>query len=272
MSDAVRTALVTGANRGLGLEIARRLAAAGLRVWLGASNPALGEAAAATLRDAGGDVRFVHVDLLDLAVITKAADMIGEHGDTLDVLVNNAGIVSKGDGPPGKADLAAVRRAIETNFFGTLAVTQAMLPLLRRSTSGMIVNKSSSIGSLTLQADPDWVYTQVKPIGYASAKASLNMLTIQLAAELRDQGITVKPMPGAPKVYRYVQLQPIPETVPALQTALYDGVAEIWFDNLEDAAAMFTSDHYNTVVAKDEENFLDRSKTTFLYANEKVIL
>ena len=80
-----------------------------------------------------------------------------------------------------------------------------------------------------------------------------------------------KPMPGAPKVYRYVQLHPIAETVPELKTAPYDGVAEIWFANLDDAAAMFTSDHYHTVVAKDEENFLDRSKTIFLYASEKSI-
>ncbi len=81
-----------------------------------------------------------------------------------------------------------------------------------------------------------------------------------------------KPVPGAPKVYRYVQLHPIAETVPELKTAPYDGVAEIWFANLDDAAAMFTSDHYNTVVAKDEENFLDRSKTVFLYAFETPII
>ena len=81
-----------------------------------------------------------------------------------------------------------------------------------------------------------------------------------------------KPHPGAPKVYRYVQLHPIAETVPALNTAPYDGVAEIWFENLADAAAMFTSEHYNTVVAADEENFLDPSRTVFLYAKEKTIL
>lgn len=81
-----------------------------------------------------------------------------------------------------------------------------------------------------------------------------------------------KPMPGAPKVYRYVQLYPISEDVPALRTAAYDGVAEIWFDSLEDAAAMFTSDHYNTVVAEDEAKFLDRSKTAFLYAHEKTVI
>lgn len=80
-----------------------------------------------------------------------------------------------------------------------------------------------------------------------------------------------KPQPGAPKVHRYIQLHPTADTVPGLRTASYDGVAEIWFDKLEDAAAMFTSDHYNSVVAKDEENFLDRSKTTFLYSYEKKI-
>ena len=191
MSKPVRIALVTGANKGLGFEIARRLAAGGLRVWLGARDPALGEQAAARLRDAGGDVRFVRVDLLDAAVIAAAANTISMDGGALDVLVNNAGIVSKGDGPPSKADPAAVRRAFETNFFGTFAVTQAMLPLLRRSASALIVNQSSSIGSLTLQADPEWEYAQVKPIGYAAAKASLNMLTIMLAAELSNEGIVV---------------------------------------------------------------------------------
>ena len=80
-----------------------------------------------------------------------------------------------------------------------------------------------------------------------------------------------KPQPGAPKVYRYTQLHPISDSVPGLKTAPYDGVAEIWFDKLEDAAEMFTSDHYNTVVVKDEENFLDRSKTTFLFSHEKKI-
>ena len=191
MSKSIRTALVTGANKGLGFEIARQLAAAELRIWLGARDPALGEAAAASLRNAGGDVRFVHLDLLGPHTIATAAEVIGGDEGVLDVLVNNAGIVSRGDGPPGKADIAAVRRAFETNFFGTLAVTQAMLPLLRRSARAMIVNQSSSIGSLTLQANPNWIYAQVKPLGYASAKASLNMLTIQLAAELNGEGIAV---------------------------------------------------------------------------------
>ena len=81
-----------------------------------------------------------------------------------------------------------------------------------------------------------------------------------------------KPQPDGPRVYRYIQLYPIAENVPALQTAPYDGVAEIWFANLADATAMFTSEHYNTVVAADEEHFLDRAKTVFLYTYEKTIL
>lgn len=81
-----------------------------------------------------------------------------------------------------------------------------------------------------------------------------------------------KPAPDGPKVYRYIQLHPISQTVPDLQTAPYDGVAEIWFDKLDDAAAMFTSEHYKTTVAADEEKFLDRSKTLFLYSHEKRII
>lgn len=81
-----------------------------------------------------------------------------------------------------------------------------------------------------------------------------------------------KPMPGAPTIHHYIQLRIIPEDVPVLHTAPYGQVVEIWFDDLAGAAAMFTSDHYNTVVAKDEENFLDRTKTTFLHISEKSIL
>ena len=81
-----------------------------------------------------------------------------------------------------------------------------------------------------------------------------------------------KPVEGAPKVYRYVQLHPTADALPDIRGAGFDGVAEIWFETIDDAAAMFTSDHYKTVVAEDEENFLDRSKTLFLYAHEKQVI
>ena len=97
----------------------------------------------------------------------------------------------KGDGPPSVADPEVVRRTLEVNFFGVLAVTQAMLPLVRKAPSGRIVMVSSGLGSLTLNADPSWVFTGVKRLGYNGSKAILNMLTVQLAWELKDTPIKV---------------------------------------------------------------------------------
>jgi NAD(P)-dependent dehydrogenase (short-subunit alcohol dehydrogenase family) len=107
------------------------------------------------------------------------------------VLINNAGVVDKGDGPPSVADLDAVRRVLDVNFFGVLSVTQAMLPLVRNAASGRIVMVSSGLGSLTWNADPTWSFASIKPLGYNGSKAILNMLTVQLAWELRDTPIKV---------------------------------------------------------------------------------
>ena len=186
-----RIALVTGANKGIGLEIAGTLARKGMRVLLGARNPELGGAAAAQLREQGLDVQFLELDLSRPDTLHDAAAWIEKHGEKLDVLVNNAGITVAGDGPPTVADVDAVRRIFETNFFGTLALTQAMLPLLRKSDAGRIVNVSSGLGSITLNGDPAWEFASVKLVGYNASKAALNMLTVQLAAELRDTPIKV---------------------------------------------------------------------------------
>jgi NAD(P)-dependent dehydrogenase (short-subunit alcohol dehydrogenase family) len=186
-----RIALVTGANKGIGFEIARQLGQAGLRVLAGARNPVLGEAAAEKLRGEGCDARAVHIDLTDPLTISAAAADIAAREGRLDILVNNAGIVSPGDGAPGAASLDAVRLTFETNFFGTLAVTQAMLPLLRRSASGRIVNVSSGLGSLTQCGDPASAFHAVRFMGYGASKAALNMLTVQLTAELTGTGIRV---------------------------------------------------------------------------------
>lgn len=186
-----RIALVTGANKGIGLEIAGTLARKGMRVLLGARNPELGGAAAAQLREQGLDVQFLELDLSRPDTLHDAAAWIEKHGEKLDVLVNNAGITVAGDGPPTVADVDAVRRIFETNFFGTLALTQAMLPLLRKSDAGRIVNVSSGLGSITLNGDPAWEFASVKLLGYNASKAALNMLTVQLAAELRDTPIKV---------------------------------------------------------------------------------
>jgi NAD(P)-dependent dehydrogenase (short-subunit alcohol dehydrogenase family) len=187
-----KIALVTGANKGIGFGVSRRLGHAGLTVILGVRDIALGEAASTRLRDEGLDVRPIMLDLTRTATIEAAVAAIAADFGHLDVLVNNAGIsLGRTDGPPGSADIGAVRRIIETNFLGTLAVTQAMLPLLRWAEAARIVNVSSGLGSLTLNGDPDWQFAQVKLLGYNASKAALNMLTVQLAYELRDTPIKV---------------------------------------------------------------------------------
>jgi NAD(P)-dependent dehydrogenase (short-subunit alcohol dehydrogenase family) len=190
-SQEEHVALITGANKGIGFEIARQLGKARHLVLLGARDASLGEAAASTLKAESIDVHFIHIDLSKPATIQAAAATIEADWGRLDVLVNNAGIADRADGPPSKTSIDAVRRIFDTNFFGTLAVTQAVLPLLRHSSSGRIVNVSSGLGSLAHNGDPSWEFSQAKFLGYNSSKAALNMLTVQLAAELRDSGIKV---------------------------------------------------------------------------------
>jgi NAD(P)-dependent dehydrogenase (short-subunit alcohol dehydrogenase family) len=184
-------ALVTGANKGIGLEVARQLAKAGMKVLLGARNAVLGEAAATKLRAEGGDVRFLELDLTRPETIEAAKNKIEADFHRLDVLVNNAGILDRADGQPSVVDPAVVRRVMDTNFFGTFEVTRALLPLLRRSKAGRIVNVSSGLGSLTLNADPRGLFAQYQLVGYNTSKAAMNMLTILLANELKDTPIKV---------------------------------------------------------------------------------
>jgi NAD(P)-dependent dehydrogenase (short-subunit alcohol dehydrogenase family) len=186
-----KIALITGANKGIGLEVARQLGAHGITVLAGARNPQLGEAAAAKLQADGADAHFIALDVTKPDSITKAAERIRAQYDRLDILVNNAGVVAKGDGPPSVANPDAVREVLEINFFGVLAVTQAMLPLVRNAASGRIVMVSSGLGSLTWNADPSWPFAAIKPLGYNGSKAILNMMTVQLAWELRDTAIKV---------------------------------------------------------------------------------
>ncbi|WP_343654197.1 SDR family oxidoreductase [Paraburkholderia caribensis] len=182
---------VYGANKGIGLEIARQLAYSGSYVIIGARDPERAEAAVNDLASQGLTAKSLRIDLNDQASIQAAAEIIrAEHGK-LDILVNNAGIVDAEDGPPSAASPDAARRVMDTNFIGTLAVTQAMLPLLRQSAAARIINLSSSLGSLTLNGDPTSPYYSARLIGYNASKAALNMLTVQLAEELRDTPIVV---------------------------------------------------------------------------------
>jgi len=209
-----KIALVTGANKGIGLEVARQLAASGCSVLLGARNRALGEEAAAMLKREGSDVRYLSLDLEDPATIAAAAREIETEFGRLDLLVNNAGIVVPGDGLPSNSSLDAIERAFRVNFMGTVAVTQAMLPLLRRASSARIVNVSSGLGSLTKSGDPAWTHVAAKYLGYAASKAALNMLTVQLAWELRETSIkvhSVEPGYTATDLNQHRGTQSIPE-------------------------------------------------------------
>ena len=189
--NARKVALITGANKGIGFEITRQLGRTGMTVLLSARNSKRGEASAAVLRGEGIDVDTIPLDLLKEDTISAAAEWIASEYGRLDVLVNNAGIVDGDDGPPSSADLDAVRRVFDVNFFGTLAVTKALLPLIRKAKAGRIVSVSSGLGSLTLNSDPTWAFASYKMLGYCGSKAALNMMTVQLAYELRDSGIKV---------------------------------------------------------------------------------
>src|SRR6185436_15146818 len=142
-----RVAVVTGANKGIGLEIARQLAREGIAVFIGARDAQRGRAAAEKLRAEGLDARALQLDVSDDASVAAAAATVERDAGRLDILVNNAGIAID-DGPPSRVSLSAVRKTYETNVFGVVRTTQAMLPLLRRSNAGRIVNLSSGLGSL----------------------------------------------------------------------------------------------------------------------------
>ena len=191
MQQNKKVVVVTGANKGIGFELARQLGQKGMAVLLGARNPKLGEEAANRLSSEGLEVHFLKIDLTDHATAKSAADHIETSYGRLDVLVNDAGITWLGDGLPSVSTPEAIQRTFETNVVGTVAVTQALLPLIRKSPSGRIVNVSSGLASLTLSGDPGWGYAVHKYLGYAASKAALNMFTVQLAWEVRETPIKV---------------------------------------------------------------------------------
>lgn len=189
-SSKGRVALITGANKGIGLEIARQLAAAGATALIGARDPGRGERAATALAADHLDVRFIRIDVTEQSSIDQGASRIESDFGRLDILVNNAGI-GIDNAPPSQLEMDVLRRTYETNFFGVFAVTQAMLPLLRKSDGARIVNISSGLGSLTQNSDPGYQYAGAKLLAYNSSKSALNALTIQFAHELRDTPIKV---------------------------------------------------------------------------------
>jgi NAD(P)-dependent dehydrogenase (short-subunit alcohol dehydrogenase family) len=184
-------ALVTGANKGIGLETARQLGARGVTVLAGARDEERGLQAERALRESGADGRFVRLDVTEPKSAREAADWVDREHGRLDILVNNAGIARAG-GPPSQTDLDAMREVYETNVFGVIIVTNAMLPLLRRAPAARIVNVSSEVGSITSMTDPAGPLAQMPAsLAYPSSKSALNMVTAIYARELRDTPIKV---------------------------------------------------------------------------------
>ena len=192
-SSGKRVALITGANKGIGYEVARQLGVEhGMTVLLGARDAARGRAAADKLTALGVDARPVRLDVTDPAGVEAAARQIErDFGGVLDVLVNNAG-VALDYAPPSQTDLEKYKATHETNAFGPLVVTKAMLPLLKRAAAGRVVNVSSGLGSLTQNSDPGYEYAKIKVVSYHSSKAALNMQTVLFAAELAAEGSPIK--------------------------------------------------------------------------------
>ncbi|APU16877.1 dehydrogenase of unknown specificity, short-chain alcohol dehydrogenase like [Actinoalloteichus sp. GBA129-24] len=177
------TALVTGANKGLGRETVRRLAAAGWDVFLGARDEARGRKAAAELADDGVTVRFVPLDVTSDESVAAAVDTVQAHAGRLDVLVNNAGVGGPPN-PPAEVRADDLRQLFEVNVFGPVRVTNAFLPLLRAAEKPRIVMVSSGMGSFAVSNDPRWFGLVPPTLGYPASKAALNMITSQYARAL----------------------------------------------------------------------------------------
>ncbi|MFB9904398.1 SDR family NAD(P)-dependent oxidoreductase [Allokutzneria oryzae] len=183
-------ALVTGANQGIGYAIAAGLGALGWSVGVGDRNPERRRDAVAQLRADGVDAFLVPLDVTDDNSVAAAARQIDDRAGRLDVLVNNAGATGAWPQNPSTLDLAGARAAVETNVFGLIRVTNAMLPLLRRSAHPRIVNQSSHVGSLTLQTTPGVELGEISG-AYAPTKTYLNAVTIQYVKELADSNILI---------------------------------------------------------------------------------
>lgn len=238
MASEKKVAFITGANRGIGLETARGLAALGYAVVLGCRDEAKGREAAEGLKAGGAaDVEVVRCDVADLATHEGVVRFLEQRHGKLDALVNNAGImIDPGEFTDGGLDttltvsMDALRKTFDVNFFAVVALTRALLPLVRKSSAGRIVNLSSVLASLTLHADPKSPIYDMKGFAYDASKTALNAFTVHLAHELRGTPIKVNsahpgwvqtemggeaaPMPLAEGGRTSVQLATLPDDGP----------------------------------------------------------
>ncbi len=192
MSTPSRIALITGANKGIGLETARQLTRLGVTVIIASRDLGRGAAAVAALAKEGLQVSAIALEVTDAASIAAAAKSIAHQHGRLDILINNAGILDyAADTGPETTTVDTFRRVFETNFFGLVAVTQAFLPLLKKSEAGRIVNLTSILGSMAEHADPNSAIFAARLTAYDSSKAAVNLYTVELALTLKGTPIKV---------------------------------------------------------------------------------
>lgn len=188
---STKVAFITGANRGLGFETARELGEKGIRVILGSRNQKKGEAAARELKAKGIDAIAFQFDVNQTSDHQKAFDYITKNFGQLDILVNNAGVWLDNGAPTSGTTPDVLRKTFDSNFFNLVALTQTLLPLIRKSPAGRIVNLSSILGSLTLHSDPKSPIADFKAFAYNASKSALNAFTVHLAHELKGTSVKV---------------------------------------------------------------------------------
>jgi NAD(P)-dependent dehydrogenase (short-subunit alcohol dehydrogenase family) len=194
---AQKVAFITGGNRGIGFQTALDLKDSGIKVVIGSRDLAQGEAAALRLRAAGVDADVIKFDITNSADHKAAYDYFDSKYGQLDILINNAGVAAGGFPPVGPDHSAGevpdeiLHKVFQTNFFAPVALTKTLLPLIKKSPAGRIVNLSSILGSLTLHADPKSPIYAAKSFAYDASKTALNAYTIHLAYELRGTNIKV---------------------------------------------------------------------------------
>lgn len=188
----MKSVLITGANRSIGLETAKQLSEKGLLVYLGSRDLQKGEAIVKELNEKGfQNIKAIEIDVTQPDSISAAKDLIGKEQGKLDILINNAGILGVNPQTAVETSVKDIQQVFDTNFFGVISVTQAFLELLKKSESPRISNITSGLGSLTLHNDPSWKYYHVKGAAYGPSKSALNAYTTVLAYELKDSPFKV---------------------------------------------------------------------------------
>ncbi|URJ47323.1 SDR family oxidoreductase [Paenibacillus polymyxa] len=183
--------LITGGNKGIGFETARQLGNMGYEILIGARSEEKGHEAVTFLETENIKAKTVVLDVTNPSSVLSAVEWIEQEYGYLDILINNAGVFFEGNTPPSELELSILKNTYETNVFGVFSVTKAILPLLKKSSAGRIVNLSSGLGSLTLNSDPTSEFYNVNSLAYNSSKTAVNALTVFFAKELRDTPIKI---------------------------------------------------------------------------------